>query len=97
MHHKSDKKLLITVVMILTLIAVALVSGSAQGGQVVKYDQYVIQAGDTLWKVARTKYPTAHTGEMVELIRVENAPDNGDLLDPLIRPGQTILLPVIEK
>ena len=52
--------------------------------------EWVVMRGDTLWDIARTCWPGAHTGQMVYEIRRLNPG-----LDPgRLRAGQVLRLPV---
>ena len=52
--------------------------------------EWVVMPGDTLWRIAETCWPEAHTGQMVYEIRRLN-PD----VDPgRLRVGQVLRLPV---
>jgi len=52
--------------------------------------EWVVRPGDTLWHIAKTCWPEAHTGQMVHEIRRLN-PD----VDPgRLRVGQVLRLPV---
>jgi len=52
--------------------------------------EWVVMRGDTLWRIAETCWPGAHTGQMVHEIRRLNPG-----LDPgRLRVGQVLRLPV---
>jgi len=52
--------------------------------------EWVVMPGDTLWDIARTCWPGAHTGQMVyEIRRLNPDVDSGRL-----RVGQVLRLPV---
>jgi len=53
-------------------------------------EEWVVMPGDTLWHIAKTCWPEAHTGQMVHEIQRLN-PD----VDPgRLRVGQVLRLPV---
>jgi len=52
--------------------------------------EWVVMPGDTLWRIAETCWPEAHTGQMVAAIREANPG-----VDPgRLRVGQVLRLPV---
>lgn len=53
-------------------------------------EEWVVMPGDTLWHIAKTCWPEAHTGQMVAEIRALNPG-----VDPgRLRVGQVLRLPV---
>jgi len=52
--------------------------------------EWVVMPGDTLWRIAETCWPEAHTGQMVAAIREANPG-----VDPgRLRVGQVLRLPI---
>jgi len=75
------------------LLLLAWCTYPAESAQPERYEVYVVQPEDTLWEIARDKYPNEHTGEMVYRIRALNGKD-GKLLEPgKIFPGQRLRIP----
>ena len=55
--------------------------------------EWVVMPGDTLWHIAKTCWPEAHTGQMVAEIRALNPG-----VDPgRLRVGQVLRLPVVTE
>ena len=68
-------------------------SQPAESAQPERYKVHIVQPNETLWEIARDKYPDQHTGSKVYEIRKLNG-KNGEFLDPgKISPGQRIKIP----
>ncbi len=68
-------------------------SQPAESAQPERHDVHVVQPGQTLWDIAKDKFPGEHTGSKVYEIRELNGKD-GELLDPgKIFPGQRLRIP----
>lgn len=80
-------------VLVVTVVALIWYANRAESAQPQRYEVYVVQAGQTLWDIARERYPGAHTGELVHRIRELNG-KNGELLSPVIHVGDELLVPV---
>lgn len=80
-------------VLVVTVVALIWYANRAESAQPQRYEVYVVQAGQTLWDIARERYPGAHTGEMVHRIREING-TGGKLRSAVIRPGDELLVPV---
>ncbi len=52
------------------------------------YADHVVKPGDTIWDIAKERYPGQHTGEKVYQITEANKVQNG-----LIKPGQVLKVP----
>lgn len=52
---------------------------------------YVVQAGDTLWSIAKKAYPNTYRWEAIDKICKANSPDGN--LNPILYPGQNLILP----
>ena len=79
--------------LLLILLCAFFVAGVIYGLEVIKVEpelewiEYVVQPGDTLWGIAATNVQSQAIGKTVWQIRERNG------IDPVIQPGQTILVP----
>lgn len=55
------------------------------------YQTYTVTQGETLWSIAKSTNPEEDPREIVYLIRKENN------ITPIIKPGQTIKVPVFKE
>ncbi|MDO6353556.1 LysM domain-containing protein [Caloramator sp. CAR-1] len=55
-----------------------------------RFETYVVQQGDTLWSIAK-KYTNGDPRRLIYEIRKHND------ISPIIRPGQAIEIPILNK
>lgn len=85
-RHWIPTRLLVAV---LVAAAVTLVAGTVQAEQPVVVEEYVVEAGDTLWAIAARVTP--HDEDVRETLSIVR--DVNRIQGSTIHPGQVLLLP----
>ncbi|WP_035166527.1 LysM peptidoglycan-binding domain-containing protein [Caloramator sp. ALD01] len=91
---KRKKLFLLAVICIVssfTIISTSFMNYTKKKEKIQKYETYVVQAGDTLWKIAKQYRPNEDPRKVIYEIRKHNG------ITPIIYPGQVIEIPVTVK
>lgn len=90
-QRRRQKKLAVVFLSFCILVGASLLMGSGKAADMPQYTEWVVQPGDTLWKVARSHLPAGmDIREYVFLIKKANGVSNS-----IIQPGEVLLLPVL--
>ncbi len=83
-QEQLKKKLCLAVIVTVVFILLVLFTGNSEGYQDTVFIEYKVQAGDTLWDIAKEQRGERDVREVVYEIRQDNG------IDPLIFPGQVL-------
>lgn len=75
---------------IITIISTSFMNYTKKKEKIQKYETYVVKQGDTLWKIAK-RYTDGDPRRLIYEIRKHND------ISPIIRPGQVIEIPILNK
>jgi hypothetical protein len=77
--------------LVLIILIMCIILGFNTCPKKYKYETYVVYPGDTLWSIAASTNPEGDIREIIYMIRQKND------INPIIYPGQELLIPVLEK
>lgn len=89
--NKADKVILATILIVIFAI-IGILNSFADAEETLVYEKYIVQKGDTLWKIASKAVPENNPRSTVEEIKKKNNLDSS-----LIYVGQIILIPSQQK
>lgn len=93
MTNRKYASLIAYLVLVVTVVALVWYANRAESAAPERYEVYVVGAGETLWEIAKKRYPRAHTGSKVHEIREING-TGGKLRSTVIHAGDKLLVPV---
>ncbi len=87
---RRRKKLVVLLLSICIILGASVLMNSGGAADVPQYMEYVVQPGDTLWKIARSNLP-AGMDIREYVFQIKKANDNSS---SIIYPGEALRLPI---